>query len=308
MGCGLSSKKLIVVTGSTGQQGGAVINAILKYHNDQFNIRAIVRNLEKAQAKIPQGVEVVQGDFNDVESLKKAFAGAYGVFCVTNFWETMDAEQEKKHANNLAVACEANKIQHVVWSTLENTRDKLKHKVPIIKDNYYVPHFDAKFDANEFFKNLPTTFLHTSFYYENFINMPMIQKSDAGLTIALNMGDAVLPMVAVEDIGKAAANIFKKPELKGKNAYIASDILTCNEIATLFSKHLGAPCAYYKMDDESYRKLPFPGAMELGNMFTYYREDVQEFAGNRKTSSKALVSNLISFDAWLSQHKDKIKY
>ncbi len=215
--------------------------------------------------------------------------------------------RRKKHAKNLADACYSNNVHHVIWSTLENTREALKDKAPVLKGDYTVPHFDAKYDANDYFKNLPTTYFYTSFYYENFINVQMVRKNEENFTIAFNMDNAPLPMVSLEDIGKAAATVFTKPDLIKKSVYIASDILTCEEIAAVFSKHFGSPCYYYKMDDETYRKLPFPGAEEFGNMFAYKREATTNFAGNRKSSSKSLVSDLITFDAWVSHNKDKIK-
>jgi uncharacterized protein YbjT (DUF2867 family) len=306
MGCGASSHKLIVVTGATGQQGGAVIRALLKHHSDQFSIRGLTRNPDSDKAKELKklGVDVVKGDFNDLNSLKEAFNGAYGVFCVTNFWEGLDAEVEKKQAKNLAFACETAKVHHVIWSTLENTREVLKDKAPVLKGDMITPHFDAKNDANEYFKGLPTTYFYTSFYYDNFITFHLLRDN----TIALNMEDAPLPMVCLEDLGKAAAHVFTKKELIGKKVYIASDTLTCQEIADVFTKHLGTKVNYAKLDDETYRSLGFPGADDMGNMFAFKREATATFTENRnEKNSKLLVPNLTKFDTWVEQNKAKFK-
>jgi uncharacterized protein YbjT (DUF2867 family) len=306
MGCGASTKRLIVVTGATGQQGGAVVRALLKYHSDDFIIRAVTRNVDSEKAKELKkiGIEVVKGDFNDVNSLKEAFNEAYGVFCVTNFWEGMDADVEKKHAKNLATACEAVKAKHVIWSTLENTREVLKGKASPLKGDMTVPHFDAKDDSNEYFKSLPTTYFYTSFYYDNFINYKMLMNN----TIAFNLADAPLPMLSLEDLGKAAAHIFTKNDLIGKKVYYASDILTCQQIAEVFTNQLGTKVEYYKMDDESYRNLQFPGAAELGNMLAFYREGTASFAGNRnEKNSKVLVPNPIKFETWVKENKSKFR-
>ena len=304
MGCSHSSKKFIIVTGATGQQGGAVIKALLNKYLNDFDIKALVRDPEKAKSKIPEGVEIVKGDLNDLESLKNAFKGAYGVFCVTAFSPNKD-DVELTQAKNLAEACKHNNISHVIWSTLENTKETLKNQAPVLKGEYSTPHFDCKNEANSLFDIKKTTFLHTSFYYENFIYFGMIQKNEHGMAIAFNMGDSPLPMVSVSDIGKAAANIFANKLLIGKNAYICSDILTCNEIANLLSKYLESQVSYFKMEDEAYRKLPFPGADDLGNMFAFKRLDVN-FTKNRKDFSNLILKNTEKFDVWLEKNKNQI--
>ena len=96
----MADKKIIAVTGATGTQGGGLVRAILADPNSGFTVRAITRdpNKDKAKALAAAGAEVVQGDLDDVESLKKAFAGAYGVYGVTNFWEHFSGEKEKAQA------------------------------------------------------------------------------------------------------------------------------------------------------------------------------------------------------------------
>src|SRR4051794_16754314 len=100
----MPNKKVIAVIGSTGAQGGGLCNAILNDAAGGFACRAITRKPsgEKAQALAARGAEVVAADLDDVESLKRAFAGAYGAYCVTNFWEHFSAEKEKAQAKNLA--------------------------------------------------------------------------------------------------------------------------------------------------------------------------------------------------------------
>jgi uncharacterized protein YbjT (DUF2867 family) len=93
----VADKKIIAVVGSTGSQGGGVVQAILADPNGGFGARAITRdpNKDKAKALAVNGAQVVKADLDDVESLKKAFAGAYGVYAVTNFWEHFSGEKEK---------------------------------------------------------------------------------------------------------------------------------------------------------------------------------------------------------------------
>ena len=97
---------------------------------------------------------MVKADLDDVESLKKAFAGAYGVYGVTNFWEHFSGEKEKAQAKNIADAAKAAGVKHVIWSTLEDTRNLMKaddKRMPMLQEKYRVPHFDAKAEADAFF-------------------------------------------------------------------------------------------------------------------------------------------------------------
>src|SRR5215510_4162074 len=120
----MADKKIIAVVGATGTQGGGLCQAILADPSGGFAVRAITRdpNKDKAKALVVNGAQVVKADLDDVESLKKAFAGAHGAFCVTNFWEHFSAEKEKAQAKNLADAAKAVGVKHVIWSTLEDTR------------------------------------------------------------------------------------------------------------------------------------------------------------------------------------------
>src|SRR5712691_2229530 len=124
----MADKKIIAVVGSTGSQGGGLCAAILADPNGGFACRAVTRHPEndKAKALKSKGAEVVKADLDDVESLKKAFAGAYGVYAVTNFWEHFSAEKEKAQAKNVADAAKAAGVKHVIWSTLEDTRKLMK--------------------------------------------------------------------------------------------------------------------------------------------------------------------------------------
>src|SRR6185436_17154199 len=124
----MADKKVIAIVGSTGSQGGGLARAIVADPAGGFAASAITRdvNKDKAKALKAAGAEVVSGDLDDVESLKKAFAGAYGVYAVTNFWEHFSAEKEKAQAKNIADAAKAAGVKHVIWSTLEDTRKLMK--------------------------------------------------------------------------------------------------------------------------------------------------------------------------------------
>ena len=113
------SKKTIAVVGATGAQGGGLIRAILADPSGGFAARALTRDPNGAKAKelAKLGAEVVAADVDDVDSLKKAFAGAHGAFCVTFFWDHYSPEKELKQARAMAQAAKSAGVEHVVWST-----------------------------------------------------------------------------------------------------------------------------------------------------------------------------------------------
>src|SRR5436853_2240389 len=212
----MADKKIIAVVGATGTQGGGLCRAILADSNGGFAARAISRdpNKDKAKALAAKGAEVVKADLDDVESLKKAFAGAHGVYGVTNFWEHFSAEKEKAQAKNIADAAKAAGVKHVIWSTLEDTRKLMKpddKRMPMLQEKYRVPHFDAKAEADAYFSDLPATCLVTSFYWDNLYLFGLApKKGDDGVySWTFPMGDAKVAGIAAEDIGRTAYGIFK---------------------------------------------------------------------------------------------------
>ena len=227
----MAAKRIIAVLGATGAQGGGLVRAILADPGSSYTPRALTRDpsSEKAKALKATGIEVAAANADDIESLKGAFAGAYGAFCVTNFWEHFSPEREFAQARNMAQAAKAADLQHVIWSTLEDTRRWVPledNRLPTLMGKYEVPHFDAKGEADGLFRaqGVPTSFLLTSFYWDNFILFGSGPKRgpDGELAITFPMDDKKLPSIAVEDIGKCAYGIFKRGgELIGKTVGIA---------------------------------------------------------------------------------------
>ena len=150
----MEKKQVIAVIGATGAQGGGLARAILKDTAGPFAVRAVTRNSasERAKALAASGAEIVTAELDDEKSLEGAFAGAYGAFCVTNFWEHSSPERELAQAGNLARAAKAANLQHVIWSTLEDTRKWVPlddDRMPTLRGKYKVPHFDAKGEAED---------------------------------------------------------------------------------------------------------------------------------------------------------------
>ena len=313
----MADKKTIVVLGATGAQGGGLLRAILSDPSGSFAARAVTRDAgsEKAKALAKLGAEVVSADVDDVSSLKKAFAGAYGAFCVTFYWAHFKPEQELAEATAMAEAAKHAGLEHVIWSTLEDTRQWVPlsdDRMPTLMGRYKVPHFDAKGEANGAFTRLgvPTTFLLTSFYWDNFIHFGMGPKKgpDGTLAITMPMGSGKLPGIAAEDIGRCAYGNFKHGKaLVGKTVGIAGEQLTGAEMAAALGRALGKEIRYNAVTPDAYRSFGFPGADDLGNMFQFKRDFQDAFCGARSVAgSRELNPALQSFSAWLATNKASI--
>ena len=313
----MAQKAVIAVVGATGAQGGGLVRAIREDPESRFLVRAITRDTgtEKAKALARMGAEVVAADVDNVESLVKAFKGAYGAFCVTFYWNHFSPERETANARAMATAARQAGLSHVIWSTLEDTRRFVPlsdNRMPTLMGRYKVPHFDSKGEANSSFTELrvPTTFLNTSFYWENFLYFGLGPKKgpDGTLAITMPMGDSKLPGIAVADIGRCAHGIFKRGgDLIGKSVGIAGEHLTVAEMAAAFTRVLGQPVRYNDVPPEVYRGFGFPGAEDMGNMFQFNRDFSKEFCAARDLGfSRLLNPALLTFDAWLDQNKSRI--
>lgn len=313
----MPEKKIIAVVGATGAQGGGVVRAILNDPNGGFAVRPLTRDVrsEKARALATPGTVVVAANVDDAASLEKAFNGAYAAFCVTFFWDHFSPEKEIAQARNMAEAAKRAGVQHVIWSTLEDTRKWVPlsdNRMPTLKGKYKVPHFDGKGESDQFFtqSGVPTTFLLTSFYWDNLIYFGSGPKKgpDGKLTVTFPMGDKKLPCIAAEDIGKCAYGIFKKgKEYIGKTVGISGEQQTCEQMAAALSKALGKEVRYNSVSPEVYRGFGFPGADDLGNMFQFKRDFNEYFCGIRNPAvARSLNPELQNFDAWLALNASRI--
>jgi uncharacterized protein YbjT (DUF2867 family) len=313
----MADKKVIVVLGATGSQGGGLVRAIMEDRSGEFTARAVTRDITSAKAKelAQLGAEVVAGDVDDPASIERAFQGAYGAYCVTFYWAHLSPEREFKEAAMMAEAARKAGLKHVIWSTLEDTRKWVPltdSRMPTLMEKYKVPHFDAKGEANEAFTNagVPTTFLLTSFYWDNFISFGMGPKPgpDGKLAVTLPMGTKKLPGIVAEDIGRSAFAIFKGgAQYVGKTVGIAGEHLTGDQIAAAFARVLGKEVKYNAIEPEVYRGFGFPGADDLGNMFQFKRDFEEYFCGARNVeATRKLNPVLETLDSWLAQNKSRI--
>lgn len=313
----MPQKKIIVVFGATGAQGGGVAHAILQDQNSEFAVRAVTRNPDSDKAKelANMGAEVVTADIDDKGSIRKALEGAYGAYFVTFFWAHFSPEKELAEAKSMAEAAKAAGLQHVIWSTLEDTRKWVPlddDRMPTLQGKYKVPHFDAKGEADHFFTDLgvPTTFLRASFYWDNFIYFGSGPKKgpDGKLYLTFPMDDKKMAGIASEDIGKCAYGIFKRgKELIGQTIGVAGEQLSGQEMAEAMSKAIGQEIIYNNVSPDTFRGFGFPGADDLGNMFQFYRDFDEVCNSVRDVKySKELNPELKNFDMWLAENAKRI--
>ncbi len=314
----MAEEKTIAVVGATGFQGGSLVRAILGNGEGPYRVRALTRkpDSDRARELASRGVEVIQADLDDRMSLEKAFRGAEGAFCVTNFWEHFDPEKEGAQTRNMAEAAKAAGVKHVVWSTLEDVREWVPlsdDRMPTLMERYKVPHFDGKGAADRYFQDsgVPTTYFRVAFYWENLIHFGMNPKRgpDGVPTITMPLGDKKLPGIAVEDIGRCALGVFKKgTELAGEAVGVAGEHLTGDEMAAALTEALGLQVRYHAPSPDEFRGYGFPGAEDLGNMFQFIRDFNDEHRAARAVeTARELNPELLSFREWLAEHKDRIR-
>lgn len=310
-------KKTIAVVGATGAQGGGLVRAILADPSGDFAARALTRDPASPAARdlAALGAEVARVDLDDPASVRAAFEGVHGAFCVTFFWAHLSVERELAEARTMAEAARDAGARHVIWSTLEDTRRHVPlsdPRMPTLQGKYKVPHLDGKGEADRFFAEagVPTTYLLTSFYWDNLIHFGMGPKRDPDgkLVFALPMGDAKLPGIAAEDIGRCALGVFREgAALAGKRVGIAGEHLTGAEMAAALGGALGEEVRYRAIPFEVYRGLGFPGADDLGNMFQFFHDFSRELCEARGVdATRALAPGVQTFEAWLARNAARI--
>jgi uncharacterized protein YbjT (DUF2867 family) len=271
----------VAVLGATGSQGGAVAEALDKMG---ISVVAITRNASSAKAILLAArahTEVRQADLDDKDSLVKAFAGCDGAFVIANFWEGMNVEREVQQYRNAtdALKQQGGSMKHVVFSTLEETVTPVSEDFETYecthedaKGPMRVAHFDGKARCEKMFDGLPTTFMVTSCYFENFCNFfAFTQGDDGSYTFTLPIGDGVkIPWTILGDLGKLVASTLTKPELIGQRIGQASVFATGDDLAEIFSKATGKTIKYNCVSWETFASFGFPGAVELAQMFEFW--------------------------------------
>ncbi|ETI20211.1 hypothetical protein G647_08245 [Cladophialophora carrionii CBS 160.54] len=230
------SKKVVVVFGATGKQGGSVVRSILGDPKtaSQFSIRAITRDPSKpaAQELTKLGCECVPADADDKDSLRRALEGAYAVFAVTNFWEKKSAEAEIQQGKNMADVAKEVGVQHYICSSLMNVTKLSGGKLS------KVAHFDSKAEVEDYVRaiGLPATFFMPGFYMSN-IPGQSLNNMQGPYSFALPIPtDSPIPLFDTEhDTGKfVKAILLNREKVLGQRIYGATDYYTPEQIIADF--------------------------------------------------------------------------
>ena len=234
--------RTILITGATGNQGGATLHNLL---GKGFALRALTRkpDSDKAKSLASIGVEVVAGDLNDADSLRRALAGVWGVFAVQNTWEAGVTAEEEQGTRIAELAHEAG-VQHFVYSSVGSAHRETG-----------IPHFDNKSRVERTIRGLgfpSTVIIRPVFFMENLLS-PWFMNGDT-LVSALKP-DTTLQMIAVEDIGVFGAMAFTHAAtLNGREIDIAGDAKTLPEAAAIIGRALGKPLAFLQISISEVRK------------------------------------------------------
>ena len=233
---------------------------------------------------------------------------------MTNFFVTFSAEQETQQAANQARAAAAAGVRHAIWSTAEDTRKWYPlddDRMPTLHGGYKVPNWDGKGEGDTFFAaaGVPTTYLLAPFHWEAFVfGLGAPQPGPDGTrTMAMPLGEARLPGIAAEDIGRCAYAIFQDPaRFVGETVGIASDHPTGDELAAGLSEVFEEPVRYQHVPAEVFRELPFPGADLAANMFQFVSEDNGYTTRRDIGLTRSLNPSLVGFAEWVAATRGRV--
>ena len=247
--------KPILVTGATGQQGGAVARALLAKGQ---KVRVMTRHPEKAASLAKAGAEIVQGDLTNQAILQMALRGVHGVFAMSTPFEA-GMEAEVRQGIVLAEAAKQAGIAHYVYTSV-GSADR----------NTGIPHFDSKWKVEQHIQQigLPATILRPVWFMENFTTLA--KPSAEGVLILPMKPAKKLAMVALKDIGEFGAAAFLRPnDFLGQAIDLAGDELTMPETSVLLTKAMGRQIRFqeFQMDQAE-------AAMghDLATMFRWFNE------------------------------------
>jgi len=304
------------VIGATGIQGGATLKALVEANAD-CKIRAFTRDpsSDKAKALSGKNVEVVKCDLNDKASLVEAFRGCKAIFAVTDFWIScaMDIKKEIAQGKNIADAAKEASVEHLLYSTLENTMELESAKHISLIGGYRVPHFDGKGEVDAYMKKLSfpkLTLLYTSFYLENLTGAmkpaPVPGSCGPCQTYMIAMPvpkEWELPVVSAADIGRTAANLLLKPPAGSVNvACSVSEWATVGDICQEIGSKTGTSIVHFSPSTAMFAKFPFPGADDFANMFQF-KVDCPEFKAARSLSASRAIGSKDTIKSWVEENK-----
>jgi uncharacterized protein YbjT (DUF2867 family) len=292
-----NTQKRIAVVGATGHQGGAVVRALQA--SGQFKVRALTRNPDKHSQLAD---EVMLADLNRPETLKAAFAGAHGVFLVTNAWEPGAGEREQALAA-VRAAKDAG-VRHFIWSTLPNVEAISRGKLD-------VPHFTDKAKSDRIVSEAGFahhTFVIAPFFYQNLLGVMAPQKQadgTVGWALPLDPKPRVIHMGDITELGHIVVGAFAQPELAGHGEWLplVGDFLSFNEIIDTLNRQ-GHKFSFKQVPQELFAGW-FPGAKEIAEMLAYF--EAHTYLGTESRDAIALANRVAGrqptkFAAWARTH------
>lgn len=279
--------KTILVSGATGKQGGALLKYLLR---NGWRIRALTRNPRgrAAQKLSESGVEVVQGDMDDVESLKRAARGVHGVYSVQDFW-TVGPKREVQQGKNMADAAHSTGVEHFLYSSVGGA-----------ERNSGITHWETKWEVENYIRKLglPATVLRPAAFMENYYIAAVEIGILKGKLADPIRGDKPYQTIAVDNIGAFGALAFGRPnDFIGLELEIAGSELTNVQAAEVFSRVLGKRVKF--------QKLPLPIVRlflgkEFYQMFRWFNE--AGFQANIPALKRRFPEVcLLSLEEWLRQ-------
>jgi uncharacterized protein YbjT (DUF2867 family) len=238
-------ERLVLVSGATGNQGGAVAGELLAAG---WRVRAMTRRPDSAEARelAAKGAEVVRADLDDEASLRQALNGAWGALAVQNTWEA-GVEKEEEQGHRFAHVAKEAGVQHLVYQSVGSA-----HR------DTGIPHFDNKSRIEQTIRDLgfaSHVIIRPVFFMENLLSAWFKPYIDQG-TLAFGMKpDTKLQVIAVADIGEFAFQAFERAdELNRREIDIAGDELTAPEMAEVLSAVSGREIQFYQVPIEEIRK------------------------------------------------------
>jgi uncharacterized protein YbjT (DUF2867 family) len=288
-----NDRKLIAVIGATGQQGSGVVRALEA--SGQFKVRALSRNPGEHRQLAE---EVVQADLDRPETLNAAFAGADGVFLVTNFGQP--GTDELKQATAAVRAAKEAGVKHFVWSTLPDVE-------AISGGKFNVPHFTGKANIDRIVKE--AGFVHHTFviapcYYQNLVGVLAAHKQadgSVGWALPLDPERRCIHMGDVGELGNIVAGAFAHPDEAGNGEYLplVGDFMSFHEIVDTLNRQ-GHRFTVKQVPKEVFATF-FPGAAEIAAMFSYW--EAHTYLGSDSHDRIALANKIAgrqptNFSAW----------
>jgi len=288
-----SHRPLIAVVGASGHQGGGVVRALEAGH--QFRVRALSRAPRKHRGLAD---EVREGDLDRADTLEAAFAGAHGVFLVTNNWA--EGTDEIKQATTAVRAAKEAGVKHLIWSTLPNVE-------AISSGRFRVPHFTGKAKVDRIVKEagfVHHTFVVAPFYYQNLLGVlapQTLAEGSPGWTLPIDPAVRCIHMGDIGELGGIVAGAFGRPDQAGNGEYLplVGDFLSFNEIVDVLNRQ-GHQFSFKQVPEAIFATL-FLGAAEIAQTLRYFQ--THTYLGSDLSDGIALANRVAgrpptTFSTW----------